>query len=191
VLGATNRPFDLDDAILRRMPRRILSTENLILVDLPNEESRKQIMKSNLKDELLADDIDLDFFAKNTIQYSGSDLKNVCVAAALARVKEIIAAESNMTGMTEEELKTHIDSIEDWGSYLSDKTRNVSGINISDINLNKSHLEIGLSECPPSLTEETQTLIELRKWDSLHGDGAAKRKKKATGYGFDVSMEKQ
>ncbi|KAJ2924745.1 hypothetical protein H1R20_g12360, partial [Candolleomyces eurysporus] len=83
IVGATNRPFDLDLAVLRRMPRRIL-------VDMPNLPTRKAILQSYLQDEALHEDIDLDKLAAQTDGFSGSDLKNLCVAAALSSVKEAI-----------------------------------------------------------------------------------------------------
>ncbi|KAJ2930112.1 hypothetical protein H1R20_g6979, partial [Candolleomyces eurysporus] len=86
VVGATNRPFDLDLAILRRMPRRIL-------VDMPNLPTRKAILESYLKAETLHEDIDLGKIAAQTDGFSGSDLKNLCVAAALSSVKEAIGSD--------------------------------------------------------------------------------------------------
>ncbi|OMJ14845.1 Protein MSP1, partial [Smittium culicis] len=83
VLAATNRPFDLDDAILRRLPRRIL-------VDLPDETERKQIIELHLEGESVSDDIDTEAIAKKAVHYSGSDLKNLCIAAALSAVRENI-----------------------------------------------------------------------------------------------------
>ncbi|CAL1704380.1 unnamed protein product [Somion occarium] len=81
VIGATNRPFDLDDAVLRRLPRRLL-------VDLPGEKEREGILKILLRDEQLETDVDLNTLARKTESFSGSDLKHLCVAAALDAVKE-------------------------------------------------------------------------------------------------------
>ncbi|KAI8891118.1 AAA-domain-containing protein [Backusella circina FSU 941] len=79
VMAATNRPFDLDDAVLRRMPRRIL-------VDLPNQQDRAEILKILLQDE--KHQIELSDLALATEHYSGSDLKNLCVTAALKAVQQ-------------------------------------------------------------------------------------------------------
>jgi len=68
VIGATNRPFDLDDAVLRRLPRRML-------VDLPGEKERREILKILLREENVAEDVDLGEMAKRTGDFSGSDLK--------------------------------------------------------------------------------------------------------------------
>ena len=73
VIGATNRPFDLDDAVLRRLPRRML-------VDLPGEKERKEILKILLRDENVAEDVNLDEMAKRTGDFSGSDLKRASFA---------------------------------------------------------------------------------------------------------------
>ncbi|KZT60392.1 AAA-domain-containing protein [Calocera cornea HHB12733] len=83
VIGATNRPFDLDDAVLRRLPRRLL-------VDLPGEKEREEILKILLRDEVLAPEVDIHALAKRTEGFSGSDLKHLCVSAALDAVKETV-----------------------------------------------------------------------------------------------------
>ncbi|WVQ83506.1 hypothetical protein IAT38_005647 [Cryptococcus sp. DSM 104549] len=84
VVGATNRPFDLDDAVLRRLPRRLL-------VDLPGLEGRRAILQILLRDETLGEDVDLDRIAKETDGFSGSDLKHLCVSAAISAVKETVS----------------------------------------------------------------------------------------------------
>lgn len=80
-MAATNRPFDLDDAVLRRLPRKLL-------VDLPLEADRAAILRIHLAGEDLDPAVSVDDIAKRTPLYSGSDLKNVCVAAAMACVYE-------------------------------------------------------------------------------------------------------
>ncbi|KAK8861292.1 hypothetical protein IAR55_002111 [Kwoniella newhampshirensis] len=83
VVGATNRPYDLDDAVMRRLPRRLL-------VDLPGVEGRKAILQILLRGETLGDDVNLDRLAKDTDGFSGSDLKHLCVSAALSAVKDTV-----------------------------------------------------------------------------------------------------
>ncbi|XP_022922147.1 ribosome biogenesis ATPase RIX7-like isoform X1 [Cucurbita moschata] len=85
VLAATNRPFDLDEAIIRRFERRIM-------VGLPSVESREMIMRTLLSKEK-AEDLDFKELATMTEGYSGSDLKNLCVTAAYRPVRELLQQE--------------------------------------------------------------------------------------------------
>ncbi|KAI8378147.1 P-loop containing nucleoside triphosphate hydrolase protein [Choanephora cucurbitarum] len=135
VMAATNRPFDLDDAVLRRMPRRIL-------VDLPNEQDRAEILKVLLQDE--QHEVPIEDVAKATEHYSGSDLKNVCVTAALKAVQQQVTTKIPQS-------------------------------------LRMEHFEEALKMVPPSSSEEMDSLVEIRKWDSKFGDG---KKKPKTTIGF-------
>ena len=78
---ATNRPYDLDEAVLRRLPRRIL-------IDIPSVEDREAILNIHLRGEQLDPDVHLAAIAALTPNHTGSDLKNLCVAAAFACVFE-------------------------------------------------------------------------------------------------------
>ncbi|KAB1206106.1 ATPase family AAA domain-containing protein 1-A [Morella rubra] len=89
ILGATNRPFDLDDAVIRRLPRRIY-------VDLPDAENRVKILRIFLSQENLEPDFQFDKLAYATEGYSGSDLKNLCIAAAYRPVQELLEEEKQV-----------------------------------------------------------------------------------------------
>ena len=80
IMVATNRPMDLDDAVLRRLPRRLL-------IDLPTESDRSEILKIHLRNEQ-TDGVHVYELARKTPFYSGSDLKNLVVASALNAVRE-------------------------------------------------------------------------------------------------------
>lgn len=84
VLGATNRPADLDPAILRRMPVKLA-------VPVPNKEQRLAIMKAQLRLESVADDVDLTAIVEGMEGKTGADIKEVIRIACLQRTKEMTA----------------------------------------------------------------------------------------------------
>lgn len=84
VLGATNRIHDIDDAILRRMPKKFP-------IPLPNASQRLKILKLMLKDTSLDQaNIDLAYIARIMDGMSGSDIKEACRDAAMVPVREMI-----------------------------------------------------------------------------------------------------
>ncbi|KAJ9594105.1 hypothetical protein L9F63_014471 [Diploptera punctata] len=87
VMGATNRPQDLDRAILRRMPATFH-------IGLPNIHQRRQILRLILENEPTAEDVDLNRMAKMTENFSGSDLREMCRNASVYRVRDYMKVES-------------------------------------------------------------------------------------------------
>ncbi|KAL5519773.1 hypothetical protein ACEPAG_1433 [Sanghuangporus baumii] len=83
VLGATNRPNDIDPAILRRMPKHYP-------VELPNKQQRFNILSLMLKGTKLVPEFSLELLADRTAGLSGSDLKELCREAAMKPVREFL-----------------------------------------------------------------------------------------------------
>ncbi len=85
VLGATNRIHDIDEAILRRMPKKFP-------VPLPGLAQRRRILQLVLGEARLDADFDLEYVATLADGMSGSDLKELCRDAAMMPMREYLRA---------------------------------------------------------------------------------------------------
>lgn len=88
VLAATNRPSELDEAILRRLPQAFE-------IGIPNRKARAEILKVILKDEKVEDGIDFDHIASLCDGYTGSDLLELCKKAAYFSIRDLLNDEKN------------------------------------------------------------------------------------------------
>ncbi|EFJ11944.1 hypothetical protein SELMODRAFT_182690 [Selaginella moellendorffii] len=88
VLAATNRPWELDEAILRRLPRAFE-------VGMPDARQRASILRVILKDEAVEDEVNIDYLASLTENYSGSDLTELCKQAAYLPIRDLLEKEKN------------------------------------------------------------------------------------------------
>lgn len=198
IMVATNRPYDLDDAILRRLPRRLL-------IDLPLEKDREAILKIHLKDERLDPSISLPMLAKLTPFYSGSDLKNLCVAAALACVHE--ENKMNTTVLT---TTTNTTTNTNTTIIQQSSTENNKNINETDKRdtkeilppantkaqyeypkiriLTMSHFRKAIEEISASINEDMSSLKAIKEFDEKYGDRKGRRKKNLSlGFGSPSS----
>ncbi|XP_063677859.1 katanin p60 ATPase-containing subunit A-like 2 isoform X4 [Bolinopsis microptera] len=96
LLAASNLPWELDHAMLRRLEKRIL-------VDLPTAEARKQMFKHHLPPKIAQEggvmiecNLNYDRLADITEGYTGSDIQLVCKEAAMRRVRSIFSVLEEM-----------------------------------------------------------------------------------------------
>ncbi|XP_009342142.2 uncharacterized protein LOC103934149 isoform X2 [Pyrus x bretschneideri] len=153
VLAATNRPFDLDEAVIRRLPRRLM-------VNLPDAQNREKILRVILAKEDLEPDVDLEAVANLTDGYSGSDLKNLCVAAAHLPIREILEKEKKERSLALAENRPVPEL------YCSTDIR---PLKMEDFK--HAHEQV----CA-SVSSESTNMNELLQWNDLYGEGGSRKK---------------
>ena len=94
VLGATNMPWDLDDALRRRFEKRIY-------IPLPNKIGREQMFHINFKGIKLSNDVDIDTLVQKTEGYSGHDISSVCREASLMNMRKKLMNENGTMDILE------------------------------------------------------------------------------------------
>lgn len=114
VIGATNRPEQLDNALCR--PGRL---DTLVYVPLPDESSRAGILKAQLRKTPVAPDVDINYIASRTHGFSGADLGFVTQRAVKLAIKEAISIdiqrtkEKEASGADDVKMEEDVDGEED------------------------------------------------------------------------------
>jgi SpoVK/Ycf46/Vps4 family AAA+-type ATPase len=115
VIGATNKPWDLDWAFIRRFQKRIL-------VPLPDHHTRLMMLKLYTSNLQIAQDVDLHELARLSEGFSGSDIRDVCQSAQLKLIGEFF--ESGQAA--DKEAKPRPITMNDFRQTLEDRKPSVS-----------------------------------------------------------------
>ncbi|XP_054777821.1 suppressor protein of bem1/bed5 double mutants-like isoform X2 [Prosopis cineraria] len=182
VLAATNRPFDLDDAIIRRFQRRIM-------VGLPSVEAREIILKTLLAKEN-TENLDFIELALMTEGYTGSDIQNLCTVAAYRPIRELIKQErlkdmeKNKKDTQGQSLEVALCPIDDAQEQEKNKkeVEDQSSKATSRAKEDKEHPVITLrpinmedmiqakNQVPASFDAHGLIMRELKQWNKLYGE---------------------
>lgn len=144
VIGATNRPEQLDNALCR--PGRL---DTLVYVPLPDEKSRAGILKAQLRKTPVADDVDLAYIASRTHGFSGADLGFITQRAVKLAIKEAISLDI-------ERRKAREAAGEDVDMEDDDETEDPVP------QLTKAHFEEAMSSARRSVTD-----VEIRRYEAF------------------------
>uniref|UniRef100_A0A803MKW0 AAA+ ATPase domain-containing protein n=1 Tax=Chenopodium quinoa TaxID=63459 RepID=A0A803MKW0_CHEQI len=173
VLAATNRPFDLDEAIIRRFERRIM-------VGLPSIENREKILTTLLSKEK-AENLDFHELATMTEGYTGSDLKNLCITAAYRPVRELIQRERQKDLAKKKKAQENNNESAEASSETKEEEKEAETAEPIILRpINMEDLRQAKNQVSASFASEGAVMNELKQWNELYGEGGSRKKEQLT-----------
>uniref|UniRef100_A0A8B9HMU6 Katanin p60 ATPase-containing subunit A1 n=1 Tax=Astyanax mexicanus TaxID=7994 RepID=A0A8B9HMU6_ASTMX len=124
VLAATNFPWDIDEALRRRLEKRIY-------IPLPTAKGRAELLKISLREVEVASDVDLAVIAEQIEGYSGADITNVCRDASMMAMRRRIQGlkPEEIRALSKEELQMPV-TMEDFELALKKISKSVSAADL-------------------------------------------------------------
>jgi katanin p60 ATPase-containing subunit A1 len=139
VLAATNFPWDLDEALRRRLEKRIY-------IPLPDREARVNLLQIALQEVKLHEDVDMELLASQLEGYSGADITNICREAAMMPLRECIKNKQRTVA----------------GFEMSDLTKSEL-----DLSIRLEHFQTAIKKTSPSVSQSN--LQQYKEWIDKFG----------------------
>ena len=122
VIGATNRPDIIDEALLR--PGRF---DRILEVPVPDKEARKQIFEIHTKKKPLESNVNIDKLVQMTEGMTGADIAAIVNAAAMTAIKEHVRQRSNKLEISTEHFETALKKVKRKNSSSTNDDNNKAG----------------------------------------------------------------
>merc|ERR1719282_1166933 len=145
VIGATNRPNTIDQAL-----RRFGRFDRELDIGVPDDNGRLEILRIHTKNMKLHTDVKLEDIASNTHGFVGADLAQLCTEAALTCIRE----KMDLIDLEEETIDAEI---------------------LDSMAVTQDHFTAAMGQCNPSSLRETVVEVPNIKWDDIGGLEETKR----------------